>query len=798
MAEIHKIEKNGVTIYPATTTDAVVDVKQRKDLSSRLKSIDDTTFSIASVNLDLFEPTNSYKLTDHGFYDKQTGIFSENESFRSIQMACNEGDVFSFNGYVKYSSVAAIVLYGENDEIYVLGESFNSDTTTKNISIRIPQGITKIAFTAYTTSENGAKVISYKEKEKVLQHIDLKQFYAILDREFDYENVPMQPGFIMDDGTINTDTFPGEFEYVILDLNEGDIVHAVSETLRGSRLAGIVLFNENGDVIGTEHVGTSWATYFSYDDFFCATENVKKVGFSVTKDKGFVRKYTTLKEEIDYTSKINESISSLFDIEGLNSEQLFLNEGEYYDYRAPDEGVKSNGAFSSIKLQVKPGDMFQFDGTVAYSAMAAVIYLDANDNVLSYLYGDNNSTPVKFSTGLLTIIPNGCSSVIFEAYTNYGSNGYNLYKYEFPKVITPNNLQSHLQNNILYCNPYHYVFSENGIYDDVVNNGFDSSWNASTAGAYLIHDKVFKSYRRIINWRLKIGTGSIVRVGTTASNTDITVQSRHNQFDIDIASSKIKIYTSEGVLYSEKEINGFAPDEVYIIRLEQFDYQQKIELTNERTLEKTEWSLSATYQNSPTGKLIGRPFIQLMQGNISVLSYDTFLLYKPEIVFVGDSITECGYRQHTYAAMCIEEMFDNNGCIIAQGGANIDTLGFSLNSEIKFMKPKYLSLLAGTNGTISSENIETWRSFCEANGIIFILNRVPVTGDKAQYPWQEKNDIIRASGILGANFDYATSLGNNPDNGWDESLFGDNVHPNAGGQLKLYERFLFDVPLICK
>ena len=53
MSEIHKIEKNGVTIYPATTTDAVVDADVRKSLKNILRDnkLTDTGFSAKSTNL---------------------------------------------------------------------------------------------------------------------------------------------------------------------------------------------------------------------------------------------------------------------------------------------------------------------------------------------------------------------------------------------------------------------------------------------------------------------------------------------------------------------------------------------------------------------------------------------------------------------------------------------------------------------------------------------------------------------------------------------------------------------------
>lgn len=68
MSEIHKIEKNGVTIYPATTTDAVVDALFMQDLSSHIASIQGLYTIPGSINRNTgsLEPlTSNFFSTDY-------------------------------------------------------------------------------------------------------------------------------------------------------------------------------------------------------------------------------------------------------------------------------------------------------------------------------------------------------------------------------------------------------------------------------------------------------------------------------------------------------------------------------------------------------------------------------------------------------------------------------------------------------------------------------------------------------------------------------------------------------------
>lgn len=631
----------------------------------------------------------------------------------------------------------------------------------------------------------------------------------------------------------------------------------------------------------------------------------------------------------DLSLSVNDklNISDYCDESDYSSINIELNSGEFFNYKTLEKSANDN--FSSIKIDdVKEGDMYRFVGIVAYSALAAVIYVDGENNVMGYLYGDNTSAHISFDTGIIKI-PIGCTSVIFEAYTAdikavltkytlpktmtesrvnaivdekiypnddyisispedieigyyyngntgkvvktalantccaslplYGMskvsfNGYVKYgsiygitfadddgnvigdrighsqtgeaidtgmidipngatmgyfsaystsfiakTYTRPAIITELDMDKYVSDKKRdrYINAYHYIFGVTS-QDDIITSGFNTdNYEASTNGAFIVHDKYFRSYKRKIEWRVELNASTILSVGTGNTTTSIVVNSRQTQYKVDGESSLLRVYKESGSQFDLAALGILTPNTPYIIRLSQYDYEQTLSVINERTLEVIgTYTYLATPQESATGKLLGRPFLKLESGYVKVLSYDVYLMDSPEFLFVGDSITECGYRQNTYAAMFIDNDLNGDGCIIAQGGATIDALASCFSAELPFMKPKYLSLLGGTNGSISDVQISSWKSVCDNIGTIFILNRIPVSEDPNTHPWKDKNEIIRASGIRGANFDFATSLNNNPEDGADASLFGDTVHPNASGQKKMYERFVDDIQYI--
>ena len=637
-------------------------------------------------------------------------------------------------------------------------------------------------------------------------------------------------------------------------------------------------------------------------------------------------KAMTQKAVTDALSQLGSTVvrkSDYCNVGDYTKESISLTSGGYYNYKLnPVSYVEMNGFACKKITDVVAGDMYQFSGYIAYSNLAAVVFLDAQDKCIGYLYGNNNSTGTRFDTGIISI-PIGCSSVAFNAYTgggvaanllkytlpkalteadvsgividtinpdgdmllnsvpvdvghfydgttlNYTTNAafscavanvsptdkvsykgkvrygslyavifaddlgniidrighsqseasvdtgiipvptgatkvyfgaygstFTAYIYNEPKIVNEVSFQEYYakgQNSVKYCNPYHYVMGISQP-DDIVNSGFDANFESSTEGAFLIHDKYFRSYRRKHEWHVYLSATSVIKFGTGNNSNSIVVNSRMSQFIVDVPNALLKIYNSAGSQVTTVSLDTIDISAEHILRYEQYDYTTRVSVINKATLDVVAfYTNTASPSASPLGKLIGRPFIVINAGSLKVTRYDCYLMDKPKIVFIGDSITECGYRQDTYAAMLIREKLNNNGCIIAQGGANNDVLSAAKTAELIHMKPEYLSLLIGTNGTITAGDIQSWVSFCQENDIKIILNCVPVSLDVENYPWTDKNATIRSQGVLGANFDYATALNNDPDDGGNSALFGDEVHPNAAGQNAMYNRFLNDV-----
>lgn len=560
-----------------------------------------------------------------------------------------------------------------------------------------------------------------------------------------------------------------------------------------SKLAAVIFLDENDNMLGYLY-GDNTSTIVSVDTgIISAPPKCVSIAFNAYILDGSTPQLTKYETPKVLTEK--DTIDIVVEIVNPNNDREIssvpVDSGHYYDGDTLE--YKENEAFSCATANIKQTDKVSFHGSVRYSAIYGIIFADDEGTIISRM-GHSRYETLDYDSGIVDV-PNGATKVYFNA---LGST-FDAKIYSLPDVVNSINIEEYLgviPIKTKYCNPYHYVFGVSQV-SDIENSGFDSNFESSTANAFLIHSKYFKSYRRKHEWRLKLSSNSVVIAGTGARTDSVIVNSRMSKFKIDIPGGKLYIYTSEGVEYANVSLGTIDTSVVHIFRMEQYDYVQRVSLINEATLSVVAtYTYTATPANSPTGKLLGFPYIQLLSGTIKVIRYDCYLMDKPKIVFVGDSITECGYRQNTYAAMLIQNELNNDGCIIAQGGANSDTMALSRDSEIVHMKPEYLSLLAGTNNGITHSQISGWVTFCNNNGIKLIVNCVPVSLDAESYPWSDKNSTILAEGILGARFDYATALNNDPDDGGNPSLFEDDVHPNAAGQLAMYHQFLNDVILV--
>ena len=114
----------------------------------------------------------------------------------------------------------------------------------------------------------------------------------------------------------------------------------------------------------------------------------------------------------------------------------------------------------------------------------------------------------------------------------------------------------------------------------------------------------------------------------------------------------------------------------------------------------------------------------------------------------------------------------------------------------------------GANGGNSTGLLNTLKQRCDAIGCkLYLCYNVCYTSAVEERKHQYVNAMIESwsaeNGVIGARYDIATALDNNPVNDEsqlpDESLFSRNtqpynLHPNQAGQIEMYRRLSIDLP----
>lgn len=163
---------------------------------------------------------------------------------------------------------------------------------------------------------------------------------------------------------------------------------------------------------------------------------------------------------------------------------------------------------------------------------------------------------------------------------------------------------------------------------------------------------------------------------------------------------------------------------------------------------------------------------------------------------LGNGVTTCdGYAQRLISAV------GGDGAVSGRGGGNITDLLKRIETEIKFIKPTWLSIMIGTNGGNSLINLRTLINRAKELGCEVILNNIPMKGTSTIEWVEQQNEIIKTIrnefNLSGALMDVSTSIDNTPSMGQDESKFyPDKVHPILFGQTFMFQRFYLDAPEI--
>ena len=192
MAEIHKIEKNGVTIYPATTTDAVVDGKRQRVLVDILDIINNEVSDLSSVS-----PIKGFVLENNfSFVDGTHIVFRVlPKTFVEITGSPNGTTSFAFvktynipsdGDTVDYSSEITSRIIIQANETYVVGVPYDAKYIILNAfyfsSNRLPSYL-KIGDYEYLDSTRGNVMNAFYKIENLSDKIGGLLPYSRITRQ---------------------------------------------------------------------------------------------------------------------------------------------------------------------------------------------------------------------------------------------------------------------------------------------------------------------------------------------------------------------------------------------------------------------------------------------------------------------------------------------------------------------------------------------------------------------------------------------------------------------------------------
>ena len=177
-AEIHKLQKNGVTIYPATTTDAVVDPIKKKNLFNILNDI-------YKNYSDILLAFNKSDFTDKGYYDINTGELKDNVNtvYKKIDIPENSQTIFYQFGYnpIEGSAVQGWVLFDSEGQKIISGKPSKK---FEKLDLTLYENAKSIAFS--TPSGTNYPIMNILFSGLNNSDIDDKYLYPFIEDNFKY------------------------------------------------------------------------------------------------------------------------------------------------------------------------------------------------------------------------------------------------------------------------------------------------------------------------------------------------------------------------------------------------------------------------------------------------------------------------------------------------------------------------------------------------------------------------------------------------------------------------------------
>lgn len=359
-----------------------------------------------------------------------------------------------------------------------------------------------------------------------------------------------------------------------------------------------------------------------------------------------------------------------------------------------------------------------------------------------------------------------------------------------------------------FLSNYIYNRSKELISDIILDNGsgnftIDSSGlkinTAGPIGSGVILNKQINLNERFLELRLKLNPDQVFYVGTR--NVENVVG--ENTAEIDCSAKTLKINDVSGMKGATKNFTmPIISGRDYLVRLYKKNEITKLELIDTVSTESDSIEVVqlGQFDKYKFGLISGAA--PLVISSIRIVS---MLTGRAFIGFYGDSITEGNsvgnsnnipYYKNRFANL-IGDYIGRPYYVSGRSAGTIDGVLARMQTEIPILLPRYVFVTIGTNGGNTEAKLNQLVDFCESYGCIVILNLIPLYDSSTAAKNAMIQTVVNARKLLSVKMNVATSV-NNDGVTKDDSLFANEsgvlIHPNAAGNIKIFNRVFVDTP----
>ncbi|WP_183560697.1 SGNH/GDSL hydrolase family protein [Mucilaginibacter sp. SP1R1] len=347
------------------------------------------------------------------------------------------------------------------------------------------------------------------------------------------------------------------------------------------------------------------------------------------------------------------------------------------------------------------------------------------------------------------------------------------------------------KDTILFTDKFAAISSEyTAISWGLVSGGVSPS--AAGLNAYLqLSNRAYALAKRKARFEITFGADTVEAFYTR------TIEGNGNQatmFVCDVPAGKMRLYNVFNSITNTMPTElsnanyAFVPGRKYLVEIVRNDDTNSIQVIDGLT-----GIPSAPLSDNTLGS--GRQLDSYCIGHVSgafpvlrSLTVSTPCQVMENEGFIGDSITEGLVLGASWAnAWSYKLLAESSGFITGRPGGAIDGLIKRIESEIYYLRPRYVNVMIGTNGGDTVDKLTFVCNRLIEIGCIPLLHSIPWSSTSNSATVNAMVETVKANlGINGAYFDIATSVGYN-NAVQDTTLFmGDVTHPNTAGNLNMY------------